>query len=174
MNPNQQREQLGETETEHQDVKVIDDKAVIQSRVDQKLSPEEAVSQYNNQCDRAVNLAKSAEEMQNKIEDVLEEYTESQGFIHYLLEDEEQAVLPELDPESVHELHDQLSSEDLQRYFNLQQMKEQRDSISEQVPDVLDELEILHQAARTLADRHELEIERTPDEVREEISLELE
>jgi len=166
-NPNQQEmDKMGQTQ--ERDVNIQEDKVVVHTDVNTVLSPEQIVNRYNKIVNQVEQTDKSVEAYDGKLDEVLEEYNEEMAILHTIVDDHKQDSVDNLPPKE--ELVNRLSSIDLQRYNNLQELKSQTDDMIEKIGNGFGDLEDLHQAAKVMADRHSLELdEEDLDEFRDSL-----
>lgn len=144
-------------QTQERDVNIQEDKVVIRTDVNTVLAPEHIVQRYNKLVNQVTQTDKSVEAYDDKLDEVLEEYNEEMAILHTMVDDHEQDDPDNLPPKT--ELVNKLSSIDLQRYNNLQELKDQTDQMLEKIGNGLGDIEDLHKAAKAMADRHDYELE---------------
>lgn len=163
--PNQENmDKLGQTQDRN--INIQDDKVVIQTDVNTVLAPEHVAQRYNKLVNQVRQTDKTVKAYDDKMEEVLDEYNLEMGLLHTIVDDHIQD-----DPDNIpdrEELVNMLSSIDIQRFNNLQELHSQTDQMIDKIGNALDDLEDLHQAAVTMADRHEIELEeRSLDTIKE-------
>lgn len=155
-NPNrQQMDKMGQTQ--ERDVNIQEDKVVVRTDVNTVLSPEQIVQRYNKIVNQVQQTDKSVKAYDDKADEVLEEYNEEMAILHTIVDDHQQDDPDNLPPKD--KLVNKLSSIDLQRYNNLQELQGQTDQMIEKIGNGIGDIEDLHQAAKVMADRHGLELE---------------
>lgn len=163
MQQKQGGNQLEHDEQEKErDVEVREDRAAVIDEVTTYYTPKQTVQRYNRVAEQYKNLRKTVDAYQEKIEETLESFPEEMDVLHLLISDQPQEEVgdTEITP-------NMLSNQSLQRYHNIQEMKEQIDDIKDKVQTSLEDAEDLYPAARKLADKHGYELEDKPDELRE-------
>lgn len=167
--PQQRQENNYENQEQHRaDIQIRDDKAVVITHVETTFTPEQTVQRYNQLVEQLRNMNKSIVAYEDKIAETLDEH-EKVGTFHTLMDSEPQDY-PETVPEG-EDAVDFFSNQDLQRYQSLKEMEKQIEKLEGQMEQGVEDLDDLYQAARKMGDRHDLEVEDKPDEVREEIGF---
>lgn len=144
-------------QSQERNIRIQDDKVVVNTDVNTVLSPEHVVQRYNKLVNQIQQTDKTVEAYDNKAEEVLEEYNTEMGMLHTIVDDH-----PQDDPDNLpsnENMVNMLSSIDIQRFNNLQEIKSQTDDMIEKIGNAMDDLEDLHKAAVTMSDRHGLELE---------------
>lgn len=171
MNPNQprqQRQQMSHSgQTQESEFQIRDDQTIIKTDVETVLSPEQTVRRYNRLVQQITQLNESVTAYSERIESELDEHNLKQGALHTIFDDHPQSDEEDLPPSE--DFVDFFSNEDLERYLNIQEMHSQIEKAQEQIQNGLEDADGLHNAARTMADRHGFELEMAPQEVRNEI-----
>lgn len=157
-NPNQQQQEMDKLgQEQNRDINIQEDKVVVRTDINTVLAPEHVVQRYNKVVNQVRQTDQSVEAYDDKLEEVLDEYNEEMAVLHTLVDDH-----PQDDPDNLpssENLVNRLSSVDLQRFNNLQELKSQTNQMLEKISNGLDDIEDLHRAAKAMADRHGHELE---------------
>jgi len=164
----QQQEELpNDGKTTSRDIKVRDDKTILENVTETELTPEQTVERYETVVKHARQLGESISTMKDKMAEVVDEFEEELGILHTILDDEPQEHLEKLEDEE--KLVDSISAQDIQRLHSLREMKKRVEQMSDNLENCIDDAGILYPAAKKMSDRHGFSVDTSVEELVEEI-----
>jgi len=165
MQKQQQQQRGNQLENDGQDqereVEVREDRTAVVDEITTYYTPKQTVQRYNRIAQQYKNLQKTVDAYQDKIEETLESFPEEMNVLHLLISNQPQEEVgdTEITP-------NMLSNQSLERYHNIQEMKDQISDIRGKIENSLSDADDMYPAARKLADKHGLELEPKPDDLR--------
>lgn len=163
---------MNQNVSDEREYQVRDDRTIVKTTQTEELSPQETVARYNSAVNNAQQIQNGIENFKEQLEHTLDEYDFEMGVLHALDEDQPQKI-SELDVESIEELENSINKQIIEGYYRVLQTNQKKADAEDRLVRLLNDVEDLYPYARRMADKTGAEISMTPDELEEELFVEL-
>ena len=163
---------MNQNVSDEREYQVRDDRTIVKTTQTEELSPQETVARYNSAVNNAQQIQNGIENFKEQLEHTLDEYDFEMGVLHALDEDQPQKI-SELDVESIEELENSINKQIIEGYYRVLQTNQKKADAEDRLVRLLNDVEDLYPYARRMADKTGAEISMTPDELEDELFVEL-